>query len=520
MAAPITVQESMRRNAELRNEHVRDSDLVTLDELNANTPTYDDGSGAVLSVNPLGKPSLLTQTEFNDRFDSALASSCARKVLRVPNIVLCGGSVFRMFCGDGSMGNSDLDYYVVGMDAGCERSLWAKVDEVLAVFRESSSDPSDTAVRFSKNVITVSQASPGRPKQQLILRVYPTMASVIQAFDVDPCCMAYDGQTTYLTHSAARALVTKRMILDPSRRSLTYEARLAKYMNRGVDMILPHLEMRPDMANSYVIMPHLKLLVHDFKAGVAEVQVLSDLNQPASDYDEDEQPAIAEPCMAAKIVFERSLEHFFQMREDRMSLVTPLDKTAGLMETVIRRGFMVAEDMLPESLVYPLYHFPEWDTIKWKKRNRRTHGVNGYVFYDLDRDIKLDMWIKAEPGRQWTASMNPAFEDPEKYYGIFYSESPKRYESAESESDEDEEPGPDDDVCMICHRVIKPGETNVMVLLCGHKLHMMPMGCKCLGGFDWISDNETCPLCRRPVCASAELAPRPVPRSERARAAV
>eukprot|EP00873_Tetraselmis_striata_P043722 jgi/Tetstr1/463986/TSEL_008791.t1 len=550
----------MRVNDELRTEIVRDSDLLTLERLNTDVPLYDNGNGAVLTLSPAVRPDLITQAEFNARWRRLSFHSVVDTVLDIPNICLCGGSVFRMFCGDGRIGNSDMDFYITGMDPDDEQSLWKKVDEFLAVFRDNNRSGfylEESAVKIGKTVITVASdcVDEYAPKLQLILRVYPTIASVIQAFDVDPCCMAYDGETTYLTHAAARAVVTKCMILDPSRRSLTFESRLIKYMKRGLDLILPHFELNPSMVDTLVSMPHLEFTVNDVNGTVATVNIQPRAHQPASDYDILENYEGDLHYGLVRVVEKQNMENLVSDRHDRMFRVLTLADTRDVMRGVIERGYMTYNDILPVETLVNMYARAESSYYWMSLSNLSGLGVmtrlmgmspsaakrildliyankvvdlsgvlealrnKGTSAYDRLRSEKFEMWVKTEPGRQWTASMNPAFEDPTEYYGEFYCESPANVASSGHTSDDGI--GPDDDVCMICHEVIRPGETNLMVLVCGHKMHMMPIRHKCLGGFNWISNHDDkCPMCRRSVRDTTTTSALPVRSSIRRHAVV
>lgn len=543
--SPITVEETMRLNNELRRETVGDSDLIKLGDLANDPPAYENGPGAVLTVDPEERPVLLTQEEFNSRFQGTrVYQNVLERLFRIPNLVLCGGAVFRVFCGDGDMGDSDMDWFIVGLDPNDEVALWRKVDEFLDVFRETGECEycpyhDHTAVRINKNVITVKSDCEDchrqdTPKQQLILRVYPEVGAIIQAFDVDPCCMAYDGSTTYLTHAAARALVTKRMILDPSRRSLTYEKRLIKYMNRGVDLYMPHMAMSPAMQDSLVSMPRMEFVVIEFDDDVAHVDIQPTCADTVSDYDFMEE-FDNQKFMCYRKCFLYCVEEFMKGNNDKLLRLESLEKTRELLQKIIERGYMAVEDVISIYALRNLYYDLENANSKMSLCNIgglglmtkymgmsnsaakkildlvQTHKVvdlkdvvrtlqeKSLGRYESKMKDKLNMWIKTDPGRQWTASINPAFEEPEKYYGEYYCRNPAP--NSNSGVGDDDGPSPDDDVCMMCHEVIKPGETNIMVLHCGHKMHMMRMKRKCAGGFDWIANyDKKCPMCRCDPC--------------------
>ncbi len=531
----------MRINALLRVESASDSDLVTLDDLHAKVlgaqgDLYDDGRGAVLThFQGCSPPQLLTQESFDTRFAYMPASRVAMRLLAIPNVVLCGGSVYKIFCDAGDFTGSDFDYYVVGMDPNDEAALWRKVNEFLAVFRLTMGNndlyTDCTAVRVSRTVLTIDSNGERAPKQQLVLRVYPTLASVIQAFDVDPCCMAYDGRTTYMTHAAARSLVTKKMILDPSRRSTTYEHRLIKYMRRGMSLVMPRMEMRPELVDTHVKMPHLEFLVQEQRGRVATVDIRpSDMLAARSDYDVMDHLNDVEDGLG-QYMFRKNLENFVAGRVDSYALVVKLEETDVLMSRIIHTGYMRVGDFLPSCIVYSTFQ-----RIMMSNRVMKAAGISGLVtlrkllgmtthmvtniielvttnkevdisdviqiltdkilaVYDDKKNDRVDMWIKNSPGRQWTASNNPMFEDEEQYYGQWYCKEP----DAPDEDFEQESSDEEQHMCMMCHEGLSSNETNVMILPCGHRMHMMGLSRACMGGFEWIFRHFTCPMCRRDV---------------------
>jgi len=77
---------------------------------------------------------------------------------------------------------------------------------------------------------------------QVILRLYKSPAEVLLGFDVDACCVAYDGSEVWGTPRSKRALSGMVNVADADRMSYTYEARLLKYAHRGFTVIMPGFE--------------------------------------------------------------------------------------------------------------------------------------------------------------------------------------------------------------------------------------------------------------------------------------
>jgi hypothetical protein len=70
-------------------------------------------------------------------------------------------------------------------------------------------------------------------------------------FDLDACCVAYEGRSAIDGRShvwalprARRALNLRANIVDPERQSLTFESRLFKYSQRGFAVGVPGWDSR------------------------------------------------------------------------------------------------------------------------------------------------------------------------------------------------------------------------------------------------------------------------------------
>lgn len=77
---------------------------------------------------------------------------------------------------------------------------------------------------------------------QFILRIYPTLDSIIGGFDIGCCMTAFDGKRFYATPLGAWSLMKNANIIDTTRRSTSFEYRLCKYFHLGFSIIFPGLE--------------------------------------------------------------------------------------------------------------------------------------------------------------------------------------------------------------------------------------------------------------------------------------
>ncbi|GBG27761.1 Serine/threonine-protein phosphatase 6 regulatory ankyrin repeat subunit A [Hondaea fermentalgiana] len=90
----------------------------------------------------------------------------------------------------------------------------------------------------SANAVTMVSQYPYR-HVQVVLRIYSSPYEVLAGFDVDCCTFLYDGQQVYTTARGHAALMLGANTIDMSRRSPSYEMRLAKYGSRGFEVIVP-----------------------------------------------------------------------------------------------------------------------------------------------------------------------------------------------------------------------------------------------------------------------------------------
>ena len=61
-------------------------------------------------------------------------------------------------------------------------------------------------------------------------------------FDVDCCAVGFDGKRVVMCPRTNLAFRTSCNLVDMSRRSPSYEMRLAKYANRGFSVMVPQLD--------------------------------------------------------------------------------------------------------------------------------------------------------------------------------------------------------------------------------------------------------------------------------------
>jgi len=118
-------------------------------------------------------------------------------------------------------------------------------------------------------------------------------------------------------------------------------------------------------------------------------------------------------------------------------------------------------------------------------------------------------WIVTDPGRQYTASLDPRMEDPASWYGDAFeadakTPTPDDFVEALLATLEMRQLGPGDHapvfdgMCPLCHDPLFRGAPNSVILPCGHIYHWAENEEGCSGLYSWVMrDNGNCPTCRR-----------------------
>lgn len=149
---------------------------------------------------------------------------------------------------------SDIDIFLYGI--GDPVAADAKARALIAHFKRAMEVPAPSLARGvnpvafirTQNTITIDGAcgrsggarqcalipklalagGRGFRKVQIITRLYKTLADVLNSFDIDCCCVGYDGSEVRLTPRAQRAIVHKANIVNLDIRGYSFEYRLCK----------------------------------------------------------------------------------------------------------------------------------------------------------------------------------------------------------------------------------------------------------------------------------------------------
>lgn len=193
-----------------------------------------------------GRPTELTLDLFKENFEDAFGSDILKHI-NWNNVVAAGGSVSgclqpvpptrrhnrRLYFNHVYLPNSDIDLYIYGLDADSANKKITDIYEAICL-----ACPHEVMCIRTVNAVTMISQYPYR-HVQIILRLYSSPYEVLAGFDVDSCCVLYDGKQVWMSPRSHSAFVSGSNRVDLLRRSPTYETRLAKYAERGFEVRLP-----------------------------------------------------------------------------------------------------------------------------------------------------------------------------------------------------------------------------------------------------------------------------------------
>lgn len=130
-----------------------------------------------------------------------------------------------------NMCDSDIDIFLYDID---EKNGFDKIIYIYDVIKNNTSE--DILIYRTTNCITFYTQ---KIKIQIILRLYRSPKEILMGFDVDSCCLGYDGNKIYTNYRGLRSILGGFNIVDEDRQSTTYEYRLLKYSQRNYKVAIP-----------------------------------------------------------------------------------------------------------------------------------------------------------------------------------------------------------------------------------------------------------------------------------------
>jgi hypothetical protein len=551
------------------------ADLWSVDQLSACLPRQYTYPVPTFAPRHWASLAPVAQSAYTKRFTSEFPE--VMSILPIENVVVCGGAAAWPL-GESQVRVGDVDLFIYGIDPADRPALWRKLDFVVRrltrAFRRGGGRVGVGAACVTQvmtpGLVTLTAYYGAGPmgwtsvsharKVQVVLRAYPSVSAILHAFDVPASAVAFDGARAYTTTLGAYAHVFRANLVIPAYRSTTYEARLAKYFQRGFALAMPHLRAGLLTKNEPLHLPHLTLqpfVVRGFFAAgtLAEAAGAPPFTQ-SSDYEGryDQVRQAHEACefgplrlnlyqLAAGgrhfIIMGAALRRRYRecathdvkaVRFDRFAEAEPslthvLPRAAveqalsacargaltggRLNACTLRRVFSLDEAQIARLVAA----VAEAQRRNVGRRLDLTPALAPFREALLQRYAEspaaIPWWIVQDPGRQHTASIDPRMEDPGQWYGDAVATEPHAPTpedhvksllatlEARQVGFADERKPVFDGVCPLCHDPLVRGAANSLILPCGHIYHWIASEDGCPGLHSWVqAGHSDCPTCR------------------------
>lgn len=334
---------------------------------------------------------------------------------------------------------------------------------------------------------------------QLIHRIYPNISAIIGGFDLSICMVAYDGKEIYATPLGAWSIINQSILIDLQRRSTSFEHRICKYFNYGINIIFPGLLQKtiydcivnPKKSRNYQeVYEKIKELASTYNYHVIDINMINNHKNELLFSDQQQKENILpflhinDGCNQLRKSDDVGFDHYsyneikinimsYDQKETRYTnkisdyfhkidtRYIPQQNATRLRLNNLAAVVSVLGDNIEDEVNKPNIQFNE-EVIEQYRQNankarykdedeyldncrltkffgklvsevREIRNSEQYEKY-VDRMIDIMKenfkicsnnlvgikWITKNPGRQWTASINPIFEDPRNWYGKHY----------------------------------------------------------------------------------------------------
>lgn len=160
------------------------------------------------------------------------------------NIFIAGGAVFSALF---KSKTTDIDLFIHGVSSEEAMNIVRRMVEKLKPENVMRTENSITLMACSVPREVIRSNFTRRERSisiQLILRLYNTPSEILHGFDVDSCCVGYDGKKFWATERALHSLKYSTNTVNFGRLSPSYEYRLSKYATRGLMVYVPDLQSK------------------------------------------------------------------------------------------------------------------------------------------------------------------------------------------------------------------------------------------------------------------------------------
>jgi len=267
---------------------------------------------------------------------------------------------------------------------------------------------------------------------QIIFRLYQSFSEILHGFDLGSSAVGYNGQNVYFTSLSQYAYANLVNIIDPTRRSTTYERRLHKYMKKGFKVVAPDLKemlltdqpiIGPVYSNGYLSQSQLG------SVGLNGCKIFSN-NETNGLFDYK-----SSNCRPSKMLAELLGEDFHhnklvlasrhQLKKAvesegqklyRESYVR-LNHYSSIKQWIYHYGKETLIDFIESGCRLKSKSMTRTDLKHWQ--HSRLARVPEYLSFLKENLFQID-WKIQDPGAQLTSSFNPIIANPVDWYGPFH----------------------------------------------------------------------------------------------------
>jgi len=488
-----TPAEIVNRLGELTPQQALDWDFARRHESVPNSELFSYEQVLAASSQPFPWPKLPVLRERHGALPEVLIKPIAYEVA---GTIIAGGFVSSSLMGELRF-NQDVDYFITSDPVSTAINWGNKIVKKFGTYLSGY---------MMKGLISLKFYTPGSlrvSETQLILRKYQSTAAVIYGFDIGSSAIAYDGTAYHFTLLGLIAHAWYVNLIDPRRRSPTFEVRLAKYMERGFALGL--VGFGGFESDDFMVqLPHMTLIVNaanPVSASGVIIGAKSGRSYTCSTEIHPNYKAVLrmwDPEVRWSVYFHKGkFEQWLLGETDFASEFKPYIKAPISRRNIIPYYRAIG---IPNDKITLLFDAEKKMRSIRKVKADFSAPLAPYVqaaqarFAEFDWKVPAShWWIEGNPQEQFTGSIEPLPETPEEFWGERVTKSTWVVENIARPA-----PLAFSD-CPFCLDSFMPGDSWVL-LPCGHGGHAVSNE-KCLGFDEWRKDKKTCPMCREVIAA-------------------
>ena len=289
-------------------------------------------------------------------------------------------------------------------------------------------------------------------KIQIILRIYKSVDEILHGFDMGSCAVGYDGKNVMMTSLGKFSLEYMINVVDPSRRSTTYESRLLKYSRRGFQIVMPYLKikaLRTEYFQYYLAevasLPYFTFSYQNIKenkiilSNVLRYGPKGNTRCNNSDYQPEDLDEFKIFHLNLRNVTNGGTDYYYYNTRptDEILYDPPYITVQGVIDFYDNLSSRVFEcNNLNIKLIKK--YFPPEVIGKIVEEIISSNNAERYLVKLIDEQKisvlqKLSQvclntselrWVTKNPGSQITGSFNPIVSNPKDWYGEYYTSEP------------------------------------------------------------------------------------------------